>query len=221
MRETAHHAPWKGVPHGFGTAPDGPRPAFTLVELLIVMAIMGVLAALLVPAVSGAYLTARVTRIRSDLRQIDLAVHDYWLHFEAYPPSRTYCIAGKRHLYHCLPWELWECHFLDEPLYDPFDPDRTYRFAAVGPGFCNDSPTQAVLTVPDTFPEPGGDMRMYGDPRKSPVRWIAWSAGPNGPPANFIQTMQFNPADPAAWYPRAPRGIVCRYHTGQMGVSPE
>jgi prepilin-type N-terminal cleavage/methylation domain-containing protein len=202
------------------SAPVAPRAGFTLVELLVVIAILGTLAAMLMPAVAGAYMTARITSVHSDLRQIDLAIHNYWLHYAAYPPPRTYCTAGKRHLYHCLPPELWECRFLDGPLEDPFNPGQTYRYAAVGPGYANDSPCQGLLVVPDTFPEPGGKVRVWREPHDSPVHWIAWSVGPNGPPADFVQTMQFNPLDPANWYPRAPRGIICRYHDGKASVAP-
>jgi len=196
------------------------RAAFTLVELLITIAIIGILVAMLLPAVSGAYMTARVTSVRSDLRQIEIAVHNYWLHFETYPPARLYCDTDKRHLHYCLPEELWKNDFLDGPLYDSFDPKETYRYAAVGPGYVNDSPTPIFLRVPDTFPAPGGDLETHRKPRNSPVRWIAWSVGPTGQPRTFIERVQFNPADPANWYPRDPRGIICRYHDGNQAVSP-
>ncbi len=199
----------------------GRLPAFTLAELLITIAIIGILAALVLPAVFGAQLTARVTQVRSDLRQIDLALHDYWLHFDAYPPARMYCNTDKRPLHHCLPEELWRYDFLGGPMYDRFNTGRTYRYTAVGPAFVNDSPTQALLAIPDTFPEPGGEVEIHRDPQTSPIRWMAWSVGPNGPQEDFIKVMQFNPADPAGWYPRDPRGIVVRYHDGHCGISPE
>ena len=198
------------------------RPAFTLAELLITIGIIGILAALLLPDVYRAYLTARVTQVRSDLRQIDLALHNYWLHFEeTYPPTRLYCDTDKRHLHRCLPEELWTRDFLDCPLYDPFNPGETYRYMAVGPGYVNGNPTPISLLVPETFPQPAGPLVREGNPRTSPVKWIAWSVGPDGPPDDFTAVLQFNPADPAGWYPRDPRGIICRYHDGNCGISPE
>lgn len=208
-------------PDGAASPAPAERPGFTLVELLVSIAIIGTLTALLLPAVAGAYLTARVTAVQSDLRQIELAIHDYWIDFNAYPPARVYCLASKRHLYYALPKELEELGFLTEPLEDPFSPGQAYRYTAVGPGTCNDSPTTIMLLVPETFPEPGGKVRVCRDANRSPIRWMAWSVGPNGPPQDFIKQMQFNPADPAGWYPRDGRGIICRYHDGKQTVSPE
>lgn len=53
------------------------RRAFTLVELLVVLAVIGVLAGLLLPAVSRATESGRATACLGNLRQIGLALQMY------------------------------------------------------------------------------------------------------------------------------------------------
>jgi prepilin-type N-terminal cleavage/methylation domain-containing protein/prepilin-type processing-associated H-X9-DG protein len=52
--------------------------AFTLIELLVTMAVVGLLAALLLPSLVRSQSTAQRIRCVSNLRQLGLAVHLYW-----------------------------------------------------------------------------------------------------------------------------------------------
>jgi len=55
-----------------------PRPAFTLVELLIVIAAIGILAALLLPVLARSKGSAQRIQCASNLRQLGLAAQMYW-----------------------------------------------------------------------------------------------------------------------------------------------
>jgi len=67
--------------------------AFTLIELLIVVAIIGILAAIAIPNFLQAQIRAKVARGVSDLRTIDLALKEYQVDFNGFVPCNNFSLA--------------------------------------------------------------------------------------------------------------------------------
>lgn len=63
------------------------KKGFTLIELLIVVAIIGILAAIAVPNFLNAQTRAKVARCVSDLKSIGKSMEMYFLDYNDYPPT--------------------------------------------------------------------------------------------------------------------------------------
>ena len=64
--------------------------AFTLIELLIVVAIIGILAAIAVPNFLSAQTRAKVARVKADIRSLRTSMETYFVDNNTYPPDHSY-----------------------------------------------------------------------------------------------------------------------------------
>ncbi len=157
--------------------------AFTLIELLIVVAIIAILAAIAVPNFLEAQTRAKVSRIVSDLRVYDTGIEIYRIDHNSTPPTRRF--AGQT--------RTWLTNYITTPI--------AYINQAFPDVFNNrDTPENAVLIAwgPDymlTASEPRfarafRGYPVYSDGTKLIRRkfFYVFSAGPdqifdfNGPP---------------------------------------
>jgi len=65
------------------------RSAFTLIELLIVVAIIAILAAIAVPNFLEAQTRSKVSRVKTDMRSLATAIEAYRTDHNYYPPNST------------------------------------------------------------------------------------------------------------------------------------
>lgn len=216
------------LPHRFhslrpGTVYSRPasRSGFTLVEMLVTIAIIAVLASLLLPSLTHAKEKAKVIKVHVELNNIGLALHMYADdHSGRLPPVRENCNSDLSEHWCQLPVELAEARYLprsdaggrEASMEDPFDLGHTYKYAAPGPLILNGEPAgDYSLWVPTNFPALKSDFgRFYSKPSESPVRWVVWSLGPK--PKSAKSRSSHAPMSALTWYTRTgSEGVIIRY----------
>ena len=107
------------------------RRGFTLVELLVVITIIGILIALLLPAVQAAREAARRMQCQNHLKQIALALLNYHSTHKIFPPSSHWnradgaSVMAYNHPKFSENWVILILPYLEQqPLYDAFDRTR-------------------------------------------------------------------------------------------------
>lgn len=203
------------------------RHAFTLIEVLVVVAIIALLTAILMPAMSLAREQAKIVAVNAELKQIGLALEMYMMDNDnSHPPTRKDCSMGWEDL--VLPPELTEGKYLPPPdsrtgmsvgMEDRYNPGQTYKYCAVGELVQNGRPAKdkpSRLWVPDGFPNRDSttEGRWYKSPKQSPVTWVIFSQGPD---FDWWTMKQANyPVPKKTWYsPQTRSGVITRMRLRQ------
>ena len=104
---------------------------FTLVELLVTVAIIGILAGLLIPAVMMALESARKTTCQNNLRQIGIALQQHHETYRVFPPGIEWNRKGRMPL---SSWAVKLYPYLEQQaLFDQAKADYRQGLGVFGP----------------------------------------------------------------------------------------
>lgn len=131
---------------------------FTLIELLVVIGIVGILLALLLPAVQQAREAARRTQCRSNLKQIGLALQNYAEANGPFPPGACVSVSGSWSIHaRLLPYvdqvNAYSQIRLDLDWSDPFNQATGVPRLGIPAFICPSDPNGRTLC--DSDPEEG------------------------------------------------------------------
>jgi type II secretion system protein G len=196
------------------------KNGFTLVEMLVVVAVLALLAALAVPPALSSLERARLARVVADLQTVEVALEAYRTDHKAYPPVTVSCMAIDAEQVLQLPQELADGGYLPKNtrtatstlLEDPFNPGNTYKYAAPENYWLNGSKQddRYPVWVPDDFPSCQSAGGRVDDSPRSPLAWAVWSQGPRPSPAKALSHKA--PTASLTWYRRTgDHGVIGRY----------
>jgi len=95
---------------------------FTLIELLIVIAIILILIAIALPNFLEAQIRAKVTKAKAEIRTLAIAMDEYYLDFNVYPPESEHDIYRRPRSEQGLMWLTSPIAYITSIPEDPFGP---------------------------------------------------------------------------------------------------
>lgn len=154
---------------------------FTLIELLIVVAIIGILAAIAVPNFLNAQMRAKVSRVVSDMKALSMAEEQYRIDHNQYTFDGDCNVGGAEHLsYIPLTTPVSYINSIPEDEFSAIDPkfeNRQTIKTGLKPVF---EYTSRVSFGPNGTPHCKNIQANYDMLGKVGVEYVMISLGPNG-----------------------------------------
>ncbi len=172
--------------------PGSGRNGFTLIELLVVISVIGILIALLLPAVQSAREAARRMQCTNNLKQIALAAHNYLDVNNALPQGMPFQVDAN-HPENTAFGQMWNAHSVfvamlpqldQQPLFNAVNfnmnvwnaPNFTIHGVGINTLWCpSDYRVFEARTFPDgALQDPGATTMRYTSYAANSGTWMLW-----------------------------------------------
>jgi len=190
------------------------------VELLVVITIIGILIALLLPAVQSAREAARRLQCANHLKQLGLALHNYHGSYGFFPPGVQFDEGEvARYSDNFRPnWVILSLPYMEQqPLYDSFDFDQTISHAN------NRKARGTTLPVMLCPSDPSNEVKFVGTTTTEGDNWARGNYAANGGGGYMLETDRYDAihgANSPGWKHRWFRGVMSHNVSVRMaGVS--
>ena len=134
---------------------DKAKKGFTLVELVVVIAILGILAGIAIPRFMEATKAARGAKIVADMRTIESAVNIYYVKYGAYPSETQTDTDTNTNFSALINNGTWP-----KPPVGDFSIVHTIGDSTLTTGTCKKTTTYRYYKTSDS--DVPGDVELYG-----------------------------------------------------------